>query len=106
SQGIVQGTFETFAAIMARHFGGTLSGRLVLTGGLGGMGGAQPLAATLNGAVCLAVEVDPQRIQRRVETGYCDRLTSNLDEALAWCDEARRTRRPFSVGLVGNCADI
>src|SRR5215216_7781048 len=82
SQGIVQGTFETFAAAGRKHFGGSLDGKLVLTGGLGGMGGAQPLAATMNGAVFLGVDVDPARIERRVRTGYCDRLAMTLDEAL------------------------
>ncbi len=106
SQGIVQGTFETFAAVAQKSFGGDLSGKLVLSGGLGGMGGAQPLAATLTGAVFLGVEVDPWRIQRRVETGYCDRISHDLDEALAWCEEARNKRQPLSVGLVGNCAEV
>ena len=105
SQGIVQGTFETFAEMAERHFGGTLAGRLVVTAGLGGMGGAQPLAVTMNGGVCLAVEVDPWRAQRRVETRYCDRMTASLDEALAWCREAVEAKRPLSVGLVGN-ADV
>src|SRR5205823_14187125 len=82
SQGIVQGTFETFAECAARHFGGSLAGRVVLTAGLGGMGGAQPLAVTLNDGVCLAVEVDEARARRRVESGYCDRLTHDPDEAL------------------------
>jgi urocanate hydratase len=106
SQGIVQGTFETFAAVADRHFGGDLSGKLVVTGGLGGMGGAQPLAVTLNGAVCLGVEVDPQRIQRRVDSGYCDRISHDLDEALSWCQKAAAEKKPLSVGLVGNCAEI
>ena len=106
SQGIVQGTFETFAALADKHYGGDLSGKLVVTGGLGGMGGAQPLAITLNGAVCLGVEVEPWRVQRRVETGYCDRLTHDLDEAVAWCAEAQKKREPLSVGLVGNCAEV
>jgi urocanate hydratase len=106
SQGIVQGTFETFAALADRHYGGDLSGKLVVTGGLGGMGGAQPLAITLNGAVCLGVEVEPWRIQRRVETGYCDRMTHDLDEALAWCADAQKKHEPLSVGLVGNCAEV
>ena len=105
SQGIVQGTFETFAECAERHFGGSLSGRLVLTAGLGGMGGAQPLAATMNGAVCLAVEVDVARAERRVASGYCDRVTRSLDEALAWCREALAAKRPLSVGLVANAAD-
>jgi urocanate hydratase len=106
SQGIVQGTFETFAAVADRHFAGDLSGRLVLTCGLGGMGGAQPLAITLNGAVALCIEVDPSRIVRRVQTGYCDRMTRNFDEAVAWCEEAVRARVPLSVGLVGNAAEF
>lgn len=106
TQGIVQGTFETFAAMADKHFGGDLSGRLVVSGGMGGMGGAQPLAATLNGAVFLGIEVDPQRIERRVETGYCDRLIFDLDEALQICEEARREKRPLSLGLVGNCAEV
>src|SRR6059036_4057471 len=82
SQGIVQGTFETFAECAGRHFGGSLAGRLVLTAGLGGMGGAQPLAITMNGGVCLVAEVDEARVRRRVESGYCDRMTHSLDEAL------------------------
>jgi urocanate hydratase len=106
SQGIVQGTFETFAAVADRSFGGDLSGKLVVTGGLGGMGGAQPLAITLNGAVCLAVEVDPQRIQRRVDSRYCDRISYDLDEALSWCQKSVSDKEPISVGLVGNCAEI
>jgi len=105
SQGIVQGTFETFGECAARHFGGSLAGRLVLTAGLGGMGGAQPLAATMNGAVCLAVEVDEARARRRVDGGYCDRLTRDLDEALAWCRAAQAARRPLSVALIGNAAE-
>lgn len=105
SQGIVQGTFETFGECAARHFGGSLAGRLVLTAGLGGMGGAQPLAATMNGAVCLAVEVDEARARRRVDQGYCDRITSDLDEALGWCREAQAARRALSVALIGNAAE-
>jgi urocanate hydratase len=106
SQGIVQGTFETFAAMADRHFGGDLSGRLILSGGMGGMGGAQPLAATLNGAVFLGVEVERERIERRVRTGYCDRLALDLDEALRICEDAVEQRRAVSVGLVGNCAEV
>ena len=105
SQGIVQGTFETFGECAARHFGGSLAGRLVLTAGLGGMGGAQPLAASMNGAVCLAVEVDEARARRRVDGGYCDRLTRDLDEAIAWCGEALAARQPLSVALIGNAAE-
>src|SRR5919108_1017701 len=88
SQGIVQGTFETFASMANKHFGGDLAGKLILSGGMGGMGGAQPLAATLNGAVFLGVEVDPERIERRVDTGYCDRMAMSLDEALDICEDA------------------
>ena len=106
TQGIVQGTFETFAAMADRHFGGDLSGRLVVSGGMGGMGGAQPLAATLNGAVFLGIDVDPARIERRVNTGYCDRLAFTLDEALDICEDAREQKRAISVGLVGNCAEV
>ena len=106
TQGILQGTYETFAECARQHFGGTLEGRLVVTGGLGGMGGAQPLAATMNGAAFLGVDVDPERIRRRVDTGYCDRLSTSLDEALRLLDEARARRRPLSVGLVGNIAEV
>ena len=106
TQGIVQGTFETFAAMADKHFGGDLSGKLVVSGGMGGMGGAQPLAATLNGAVFLGIDVDPERIERRVRTGYCDRLAMTLDEALDICEDAREQKRAVSVGLVGNCAEV
>jgi len=106
TQGIVQGTFETFAAMADRHFGGDLSGRLVVSGGMGGMGGAQPLAATLNGATFLGIDVDPSRIERRVRTGYCDRMALDLEEALEICEDAREQRRAVSVGLVGNCAEV
>src|SRR5215204_2115117 len=106
SQGIVQGTFETFAAMADRHFGGDLSGRLILSGGMGGMGGAQPLAATLNGAVFLGVEVERERIEKRIRTGYCDRLALDLDEALRICADAVERKRAVSVGLVGNCAEV
>jgi urocanate hydratase len=106
TQGILQGTYETFGAVARRHFGGSLRGRLVITGGLGGMGGAQPLAATMNDGVCLAVEVDPARVQRRLDTRYLDKATASLDEALRWCDGARRDGVPLSVGLVGNCAEV
>jgi urocanate hydratase len=106
TQGIVQGTFETFAAMADKQFGGDLSGKLVVSGGMGGMGGAQPLAATLNGAVFLGIDVDPARIDRRVRTGYCDRITFTLDEALKICEEAREQKQAVSVGLVGNCAEL
>ena len=106
TQGILQGTFQTFAALAQQHFGGSLKGRLVVTGGMGGMGGAQPLSVTLNEGVVLAIDVDRSRIQRRVDTRYCDRISEHLDEALAMCEEARRKGEALSVGLVGNCADV
>jgi len=106
TQGIVQGTFETFAAMADKHFGGTLERKLVVSGGMGGMGGAQPLAATLNGAVFLGIDVDRTRIERRVRTGYCDRLALDLDEALRICADALEGGRALSVGLVGNCAEV
>jgi urocanate hydratase len=106
SQGILQGTYETFAAVAREHFGGSLAGRFVLSAGLGGMGGAQPLAATMNGAVFLGVEVDSGRIAKRVASGYCDRVSERLDDALAWIHEAQALRQPLSVGLVGNAADV
>ncbi len=106
TQGILQGTYETFAEAARQHFGGTLAGRLVVTAGLGGMGGAQPLAATMNGAACLAVEVDPWRAGRRVETGYCDRIETDLDAALDAVEAARAAGEALSVALVGNVADV
>ncbi len=106
TQGILQGTFQTLAALAERHFGGSLKGKLVVTGGMGGMGGAQPLAVTLNGGVVLVVEVDRSRIERRVATRYCDLVAGDLDEALHLCEEARREGRALSVGLVGNCGDV
>jgi urocanate hydratase len=106
TQGILQGTYETFAAAARRHFGGTLSGRTVVTAGLGGMGGAQPLAATMNGAAALVIEVDRQRIERRLETRYLDASTSNLDEALDTLASWRRDRVARSMGLEGNAADV
>jgi urocanate hydratase len=106
TQGILQGTFQTFASLADTHFGGTLKGRLVVTGGVGGMGGAQPLAVTLNDGVVLAIDVDRTRIERRVETRYCDLIAENLDEALALCEAAKREGRALSVGLVGNCAEV
>jgi urocanate hydratase len=106
TQGILQGTFQTFAALADRHFGGSLKGKLVVTGGMGGMGGAQPLSVTLNDGVVLAIDVDRSRIARRVDTRYCDTLSTDLDEALALCEAAKREGRPLSVGLVGNCADV
>ncbi len=106
TQGILQGTYETFAEAARQHFGGTLEGRLVVTAGLGGMGGAQPLAATMNGGVCLAVEVDPARLRRRVETGYCDRMVEDLDEALDLVLDAKGKNEALSVGLLGNIAEM
>ncbi|HEX5727326.1 MAG TPA: urocanate hydratase [Longimicrobiaceae bacterium] len=106
TQGILQGTYETFAAVGRQHFGGSLRGTWTLTGGMGGMGGAQPLSVTLNQGAVLCVEVDPARIERRIRTRYCDRMTHSLDEALAWVLEARGQGRPLSVGLVGNCAEV
>jgi urocanate hydratase len=106
SQGIVQGTYETFGAVARKHFGGTLAGRFVLTAGLGGMGGAQPLAATMNDAAILGVEVDPARIEKRLASGYCDRMTTDLDEAMRWVREAQQAKRGLSVGLVGNAAEV
>ncbi|HEV8421835.1 MAG TPA: urocanate hydratase [Chthoniobacterales bacterium] len=106
SQGIVQGTFETFSAAGAKHFDGTLEGRLLVTGGLGGMGGAQPLAATMAGACCLGIDVDPRRIEKRLTSGYCDKLARSLDEAMDILDKAKAKKEAISVGLVGNCADV
>ena len=106
TQGILQGTFQTFAALAERHFGGSLKGKLVVTGGMGGMGGAQPLAVTLNGGVVLVVDADRSRIERRVATRYCDHIAGNLDEALRLCEQARREGRALSVGLAGNCGDV
>ncbi len=106
TQGILQGTYETMAAAGRKHFGSDLAGRLVVTGGLGGMGGAQPLSVTMNNGVCLAVEVDETRIRRRIETRYLDRRTGSLDEALTWAREACQSRQPLSIGMLGNCADV
>ena len=106
TQGILQGTYETFAAAARRHFGGSLKGKLVVSGGLGGMGGAQPLAATMNGGAFLGVEVDRARIERRVRTGYCDVLSEDLDEALRLVLDAKQKGEPLSVGLLGNTADV
>lgn len=106
SQGIVQGTYETFVEVGRQHYGGDLSGRWILTAGLGGMGGAQPLAATMAGASCLAVECQPSRIEMRLKTGYLDRRADTLDEALTLIEQSCRDRKPISVGLLGNAADI
>src|SRR5216683_8373321 len=104
SQGIVQGTYETFVEMGRQHFSGDLSGKWILTAGLGGMGGAQPLASTMAGASMLAVEVDQQHIQRRLDTGYCDTIASTLDEALDQIREASSLKQPLSIGLLGNAA--
>ncbi len=106
TQGILQGTFQTFAAIAEQRFGGTLAGTLTLTAGLGGMGGAQPLAVTMNDGVCLICDVDPHRVERRVETGYLDVFASSLDEAIELATAAKTERRALSVGFVGNAADV
>ncbi len=106
TQGILQGTYETLVECARQHFAGSLEGRFVLTGGMGGMGGAQPLAVTMSGGVCLDVEVDGERIRKRLDSGYCDRMVDDLDEALELVNEALREKRPLSVGLVGNCAHV
>src|SRR5512147_2218151 len=106
TQGILQGTYETFAEMARQHMGGSLRGRVVLTAGLGGMGGAQPLAVTMNDGVALCIEVDPERARRRLAIGYVDRLTESLDEALAWAREAAATGRPLSIALVANAAEV
>jgi urocanate hydratase len=106
TQGILQGTYETFAAAAQQHFGGSLSGKLVVTGGMGGMGGAQPLAATMNGAAFLGIDVDSERIKKRLKTGYCDVMVTTLDEALRILKNAVRKGEAISVGLLGNCADL
>ncbi len=106
TQGILQGTYETFAALARKHFNSDLTGKWVLTGGMGGMGGAQPLSVTFNNGVVLCVEVDPARIQRRIETKYCDKMTASLDQALEWVHVAVDEKRPLSVGLIGNCAEV
>jgi urocanate hydratase len=106
SQGILQGTYETFAECANRYFRGTLAGRLLVTAGLGGMGGAQPLAATMNGAACLVIEVDPARIEKRLKTGYVDEMATTLDQALRAVQTARELKEPLSVALLGNAAEI
>jgi urocanate hydratase len=106
TQGILQGTYETFAAVAAKKFGGTLAGTLTITSGCGGMGGAQPLAVTMNDGVCLAIDIDPTRLKRRVETRYLDEIADDLDDAVRRCMAAKAARRPLSVGLVGNAAEV
>src|SRR5947207_968442 len=106
TQGILQGTYETFASCAQQHFGSSLAGRLVLSAGLGGMGGAQPLAVTMNGGVGLFVEIDRERIERRLRLKYVDRMTDSLDEAWRWAEDARARREPLSIGLHGNAAEV
>lgn len=106
SQGILQGTYETFAEVARQHFGGTLKNTITLTAGLGGMGGAQPLAVTMNGGVCIAVEIDPERIQKRIDTRYCDRMTHSIEEAMEWATDAKHKGEALSIGLVGNAAVV
>ena len=105
TQGIIQGTYETFAALAKKHFKGNLEDKIALTGGVGGMGGAQPLAIKMNGGVCIAVECDEKRIDRRVEAGFCDEKVKDLDEAVKMAEDARREGKAFSIGFLGNCAD-
>jgi len=106
TQGILQGTYETLAEVATQRFAGTLEGTITLTGGLGGMGGAQPLAVTMNGGVALCVEVDPTRIERRIKTRYLDRETADLDEAVRWAEDARASAEAVSIGVLGNCAEV
>jgi urocanate hydratase len=106
SQGIIQGTYETFSSAARRHFGGNLKGKILVSGGLGGMGGAQPLAATMAGAAFLGIEIDPLRIQKRIQTGYCDTISFSIEEALALVEGAANRGETLSVGLVGNCAEV
>ena len=106
TQGILQGTYETLAECAHQHFGDSLAGTITLTGGLGGMGGAQPLAVTMNGGVALCVDVDPARIERRIQTRYLDRMTADLDEAVAWAEAAKASREAVSIGVVGNTAEV
>jgi len=106
SQGILQGTFETLASLSEKYFNGSLKGKFVLTAGLGGMGGAQPLAVTMNDGICLVVEVDPKRAKRRLDIGYVDELSTNLDDALLKIEHAKKDKKPLSIGLIGNAADI
>lgn len=105
TQGILQGTYETFAAVAKKHFNGSLKGTITVTAGLGGMGGAQPLAVTMNEGVIIAIEADPSRIKKRIDTKYCDRMTTSVNEAVAWALEAKAEQRPLSIGLVGNAAE-
>ncbi|HDD57434.1 MAG TPA: urocanate hydratase, partial [Thermoplasmatales archaeon] len=105
TQGIIQGTYETFAACAKKHFDGTLKGKIVLTGGLGGMGGAQPLAITMNGGICIAVECDKSRIERRLRAGFCDMMVEDIDKAVELAMDAKEKQKPLSIAVLGNCAD-
>lgn len=106
TQGILQGTYETFSEVARQHFDGSLKGTITLTAGLGGMGGAQPLAVTMNGGVCLAVDVDPERIKKRLDTRYCDKITDSIDEAIDWAQAAKSKGEALSIGLIGNAAVV
>jgi urocanate hydratase len=106
TQGIIQGTYETFASCALKHFKSDLKGKIILTGGLGGMGGAQPLAVTMNSGICIAIECDEQRIDKRISTGFCDKKIKNIDEAVTLAMKAKADGRPLSLGVLGNCADI
>src|SRR5437762_11300732 len=106
SQGIIKGTFETFAAAAEKHYGGNLEGKLIVSGGMGGMGGAQPLAATMTGACFLGIDVNPERIKKRLKSGYCDFMVNSLDEALRILKNSIRKKEAISIGLIGNCADV
>ena len=105
TQGIIQGTYETFSALAKKHFKSNLKGKIVLTGGAGGMGGAQPLAVKMAGGVCIAVECDEKRIDRRLEAGFCDVKIKDLDEAVSIAEDAKKEGKPLAIGLLGNCAD-
>ncbi len=106
TQGIIQGTYETFSALAKKHFNSNLKGKIVLTGGMGGMGGAQPLSVTMAGGVCIAVECDIKRIDKRIKAGFCDKKTDSIDEAVSLAQQAKKEGKPLSIGLIGNCADI
>ena len=106
TQGILQGTYETLAEVARRHFNGSLEGTLTVTAGLGGMGGAQPLAVTMNEGVNISIEIDPHRINRRLETGYLDKKVNNLDEAMNLANRAKSEKKPLSIGLLGNVVDV
>jgi len=106
TQGIIQGTYETFSSLGKKHFNSDLKGKIVLTGGMGGMGGAQPLSVTMAGGVCITVECDEKRIDRRIKAGFCDKKTASIDEAVSMAEQAKNQKTPLSIGLIGNCADV